>query len=39
MHKEYMPIIREFRCFEDAAGKISGYEVDYFIMPVLESRF
>ena len=37
MHKEYMPIITQFRCFEDAAGKISGFEIDYSIKPVSET--
>ena len=39
MHTEYMPIIREFRCLEDAAGLIAGFEVEYFIKPVLDTRF
>ena len=39
MHQEYMPIIKEFRCFEDENGRISGYEVEYMIMPVLDTRF
>lgn len=39
MHTEYMPIIREFRCFQDAAGMISGFEVEYHIKPVLDTRF
>ena len=39
MHREYMPIINEFRCFEDAMGKISGYEIDYHQKPVLKTRF
>ena len=34
MHKEYMPVIREFRCFEDTDGQISRFEVDYWIKPV-----
>ena len=38
MHKEYMPVIREFRCFEDTDGQISGFEVDYWIKPVLDTR-
>ena len=39
MHREYMPIIREFRCYEDAKGKISGYEIDYHHKPVIKTRF
>ena len=39
MHREYMPIIREFRCYEDAMGKISGYEIDYHHKPVLKTGF
>ena len=39
MHKEYMPIIREFRCYEDVAGKIAGFEIEYWVMPVLDTRF
>ena len=34
-----MPIIREFRCYEDADGKISGYKVDYLIMEVMDTEF
>ena len=39
MHKEYMPIIEEFICYEDAMGGITGFEVDYHIKPVLETMF
>ena len=39
MHKEYMPIIEEFICYEDAMGGITGFEVEYHIKPVLDTRF
>ena len=39
MHKEYMPIIEEFICYEDAMGGITGFEVDYHIKPVLDTMF
>ena len=37
MHTEYMPIIREFRCYEDVGGKIAGFEVEYWVKPVLKT--
>ena len=39
MHKEYMPIIREVRCYEDVDKKIGGFEIDYWVKPVLDTRF
>ena len=30
-----MPIIREFRCYEDASGNISGFEIDYWYKPAI----
>ena len=32
-----MPIIEKFTCYEDAAGKISGFEFEYHKKPVLEN--
>ena len=39
MYAEYMPIIEEFICYEDAMGGITGFEIDYHRKPVLETFF
>ena len=34
MHRELMPTIKEFRCYEDNSGAITGFEIEHWIKSV-----
>ena len=38
MNREMTAIIKEFTCYEDNSGAITGFEVEYWIYRVLERR-
>ena len=35
MHREMTAIIKEFRCYEDNSGAITGFEIDYWLFRIL----